>query len=84
MVTIFIDSGSHLKTNALLQDSTEGLELLSSSARSIANGALLYEYEYDLDTSRGRKIILNTVTIFRYVCFSEPELGFTVFLVTPN
>jgi hypothetical protein len=27
-------------------------------------GALLYDYEYELDSTRGRKRILNTVTIF--------------------
>lgn len=28
-----------------------------------ANGAVLYDYEYELDSTRGKKRILNTVTI---------------------
>lgn len=30
-----------------------------------AGEALLYDFEYDLDSTRGRKRILNTVTIYR-------------------
>lgn len=46
-----------------LQESTLGVSLLSSSCRSGGSGALLYEYEYELNSSRGTKRILNTVTI---------------------
>ena len=43
------------------------MTLVSQSSRQSAGGtdALLYDYEYDLDSTRGRKRILNTVTIFR-------------------
>jgi hypothetical protein len=47
----------------LLQESTLDAQLLSSSSRSGSGGALLYDYEYSLDSTRGLKRILNTVTI---------------------
>jgi hypothetical protein len=47
----------------LLQESTLEAALLSSSSRSGAGGALLYDYEYSLGSTRGLKRILNTVTI---------------------
>lgn len=38
--------------------------LLSSSARvGASSGALLYDYEYELESTRGRKRVLNTVAI---------------------
>ncbi|KAG2453834.1 hypothetical protein HYH02_002041 [Chlamydomonas schloesseri] len=46
------------------KESTLGVSLVSSSERQGAGGAKLYEYEYELDSTRGRKRILNTVTIF--------------------
>ncbi|GIL52722.1 hypothetical protein Vafri_8513 [Volvox africanus] len=46
------------------KESTLGVVLLASSQRVGASGATLYEYEYELDSTRGRKRILNTVTIF--------------------
>jgi hypothetical protein len=45
------------------QESTLDAQLLSSSSRRGAGGALLYDYEYSLDSTRGLKRILNTVTI---------------------
>ncbi|EFJ49441.1 hypothetical protein VOLCADRAFT_117237 [Volvox carteri f. nagariensis] len=46
------------------KESTLGVVLLGSSQRVGTSGATLYEYEYELDSTRGRKRILNTVTIF--------------------
>ncbi len=46
------------------QESTLGVQLVSQSSRDGTAGATLYEYEYELDSTRGRKRILNTVTIF--------------------
>jgi hypothetical protein len=47
----------------LPQESTLDAQLLSSSSRRGAGSALLYDYEYSLDSTRGLKRILNTVTI---------------------
>ncbi|GAX74401.1 hypothetical protein CEUSTIGMA_g1849.t1 [Chlamydomonas eustigma] len=53
---------------------TTGLDIKLESSNKVAEksyvdqsggGALFYEYQYDLDSTRGRKIIFNTVTIFR-------------------
>lgn len=44
------------------------MSLVSSSERQGGAGAKLYEYEYELDSTRGRKRILNTVTIFNSRC----------------
>lgn len=49
--------------SAVLQESTLGVELLSSASRRGASGARLYDYEYQLDSTRGLKRIFNTVTI---------------------
>jgi len=46
------------------KESTKSAALLSQSQRELPSGATLYDYEYDLDSTRGRKRILNTVTIF--------------------
>ncbi|KAG2434027.1 hypothetical protein HXX76_007756 [Chlamydomonas incerta] len=46
------------------KESTLAVSLVSSSVRQGGAGAKLYEYEYELDSTRGRKRILNTVTIF--------------------
>eukprot|EP00198_Chlamydomonas_reinhardtii_P006638 XP_001695974.1 PsbP-like protein [Chlamydomonas reinhardtii] len=46
------------------KESTLAVSLVSSSERQGGAGAKLYEYEYELDSTRGRKRILNTVTIF--------------------
>lgn len=46
-----------------MQESTLGVELLSSSSRQGASGATLYSYEYELASTRGTKRLLNTVTI---------------------
>jgi hypothetical protein len=45
------------------QESTLGVELVAESQRKGAGGALLYDYEYELNSTRGRKRILNTVSI---------------------
>lgn len=50
------------------QESTLGVQLVSQSSRDGTAGATLYEYEYELDSTRGRKRILNTVTIFNSRC----------------
>lgn len=46
-----------------MQESTLGVELKTQKVRRQSNGAILYDYEYELDSTRGRKRILNTVTI---------------------
>lgn len=46
-----------------MQESTLDAQLLSYSSRTGDGGALLYDYEYSLDSTRGLKRILNTVTI---------------------
>eukprot|EP00775_Hariotina_reticulata_P002499 gene2499-2803_t len=45
------------------KESTLDVALLSSGSRQGAEGALLYDYEYQLDSTRGIKRIFNTVTI---------------------
>ncbi|KAF6253045.1 PsbP-domain-containing protein [Scenedesmus sp. NREL 46B-D3] len=45
------------------KESTLDAQLLSYSSRTGDGGALLYDYEYSLDSTRGLKRILNTVTI---------------------
>ena len=39
------------------------MELLSQRSKTQANGDMLYEYEYELSSTRGRKRILNVVCI---------------------
>ncbi|KXZ55621.1 hypothetical protein GPECTOR_2g1171 [Gonium pectorale] len=58
------DVGDKLLDAERKKESTLGVTLLGSSSRTGATGATLYEYEYELDSTRGRKRILNTVTIF--------------------
>lgn len=45
------------------KESTLDVQLLTSSQRQGSNGATLYDYEYELDSTRGKKRIFNTVTI---------------------
>uniref|UniRef100_A0A383VVC7 PsbP C-terminal domain-containing protein n=1 Tax=Tetradesmus obliquus TaxID=3088 RepID=A0A383VVC7_TETOB len=45
------------------KESTREAVLLASSSRRGSGGALLFDYEYSLDSTRGLKRILNTVTI---------------------
>lgn len=47
----------------LLQESTLDVQLLSSGSRRGSAGATLYDYEYELNSTRGVKRIFNTVTI---------------------
>ncbi|MEW5304151.1 MAG: hypothetical protein WDW36_006783 [Sanguina aurantia] len=56
--------GEKLLTAEKNKDSTMSIELVSSSSRTNDIGATLYDYEYEIDSTRGRKRILNTVTIF--------------------
>ncbi|KIZ05320.1 PsbP-like protein [Monoraphidium neglectum] len=44
-------------------ESTLDVRLLSESQRTGGGGALLYDYEYELSSTRGRKRIVNTVSI---------------------
>ena len=39
------------------------MELLSSSKRTLSTGSVLYDYEYELNSTRGRKRIINSVSI---------------------
>ncbi|KAG2501632.1 hypothetical protein HYH03_000137 [Edaphochlamys debaryana] len=58
------DVGAKLLNAERSKESTLDVSLVSSATRTGATGATLYEYEYELDSTRGRKRILNTVTIF--------------------
>lgn len=75
---------ANIVETACMQESTLGASIISKSQRQGAAGALLYDIEYDLDSTRGRKRILNTVTIFdsklyilngQYKCAKEAEGG---------
>lgn len=46
-----------------VQESTRSVELLRQSTREQQGGVQLYDFEYQLDSTRGLKRILNTVTI---------------------
>lgn len=46
-----------------MQESTRKVELLRQDTREQEGGVQLYEFEYQLDSTRGLKRILNTVTI---------------------
>ncbi|GIL79873.1 hypothetical protein Vretifemale_9042 [Volvox reticuliferus] len=58
------DIGDKLLQAEKKKESTLDVVLLASSQRVGTSGATLYEYEYELDSTRGRKRIFNTVTIF--------------------
>lgn len=46
------------------QESTKDVQLLRQAARKGANsGVTVYDYEYELDSTRGRKRVLSTVAI---------------------
>ena len=45
------------------QESTESVELVSSSSRRGEKGTLIYSYDYILDTTRGKKRIVSTVAV---------------------
>ncbi len=45
------------------QESTESVELVSSSSRRGEKGTLIYTYDYILDTTRGKKRIVSTVAV---------------------
>lgn len=46
-----------------MQESTISVELLQSYTRTLSTGVEAYCYEYDLNSTRGRKRVLNVVTI---------------------
>lgn len=46
-----------------LQESTLAVDLLAQRSRAQEDGKVLYEYEYELASTRGRKRILNSVSI---------------------
>lgn len=47
------------------KESTLDVQLLRKTSRRLDSGATLYDYEYELDSTRGRKRILNSVTIVK-------------------
>ena len=54
------------RSNRILlpQESTKDVQLLRQAARKGgASGVTVYDYEYELDSTRGRKRILSTVAI---------------------
>lgn len=47
-----------------MQESTKSVEVLSESQRTASqSGTLMYDLEYELDSTRGRKRILSTVAV---------------------
>jgi hypothetical protein len=57
--------GSKLIEAERKKESTLSIVLLSSKSRtSPSSGALLYEYEYVVDSTRGKKRIINVVSIY--------------------
>lgn len=47
-----------------LQESTKSVELLNESQRTASeSGTLMYDLEYELDSTRGRKRFLSTVAV---------------------
>ena len=46
-----------------MQESTKGVTLIRESSRKGKSGTLIYDIEYELDSTRGRKRILSTVGI---------------------
>ena len=46
-----------------MQESTISVDLLTSESLTLASGDTAYSFEYDLNSTRGRKRILNLVTI---------------------
>lgn len=59
------DVGQKLLRAEKIKESTLGVEMLVESARKGAKSALLYTYEYELNSTRGRKRVINTVTIYQ-------------------
>ena len=54
---------AHTNTYAA-QESTKSVEMISEGSRSTgAGGATVYDYLYELDSTRGRKQILSTVRV---------------------
>ncbi|KAK9828676.1 hypothetical protein WJX72_001487 [[Myrmecia] bisecta] len=45
------------------KESTKSVTMLHQSSRQSASGLLLYDFEYELDSTRGRKRILSTVAV---------------------
>jgi hypothetical protein len=52
-----------LNASRAAQESTLSVEVLSSRERRAASGATLYEIDYLLDSSRGKKRVINAVCI---------------------
>lgn len=46
-----------------MQESTISVDLLTSDSLTLTSGDTAYTFEYDLNSTRGRKRILNLVTI---------------------
>jgi len=56
--------GTRLLDAERKKESTLSVAMVTQSSRRLPDsGALLYDFEYDLDSTRGRKRVLNTVTI---------------------
>lgn len=49
----------------VVQESTMDVRMISQDTRAGSDDSLLYDFEYELDSTRGRKRILNTVTIYK-------------------
>lgn len=56
--------GSKLIESERKKESTLSVNLISQKSRVASSGALLYEYEYVVDSTRGKKRIINVVSIF--------------------
>lgn len=55
--------GARLLETEAKKESTLDVRMVSEAARRGAGGAALYDYEYELNSTRGRKRIVNTVSI---------------------
>ncbi|BDA46952.1 PsbP domain-containing protein 2, chloroplastic [Coccomyxa sp. Obi] len=55
--------GDRLLAAESSKESTESVELVSSSSRRGEKGTLIYTYDYILDTTRGKKRIVSTVAV---------------------
>ena len=53
-----------IQTPAAAQESTKSVEMISEGSRSTGTGGVtVYDYLYELDSTRGRKQIFSTVGI---------------------
>ncbi|PRW44979.1 psbP domain-containing chloroplastic [Chlorella sorokiniana] len=57
--------GERLLAAERAKESTLGVTMVAQTARALPSGPAVYDFEYELESTRGRKRILSTVTIAR-------------------